>query len=159
MDFPLFEQLSNLTNSVIATKPLSLNKKRIASHPSAFKRWLKNNSDQYIYAKVCSPQSVLVENSYEVRRLCLKIYLSNKSTEELMRIALKEKRRVLFTRPADLVITDFKTNYAKDSNEIELTHADDFFLDCYYASQYADELENNLPNNPYLNEDIQAQAN
>ena len=88
-----------------------------------------------------------------------KIYLSDKSTEELMRIALNEKRRVLFTRPADLVITDFKTNYAKDSNEIELTHADDFFLDCYYASQYADELENNLPNNPYLNEDIQAQAN
>lgn len=59
-----------------------------------------------------------------------------------MRIALKNNRRVLFTRKPDLTLTDFKVS--KDKKEIELQYPEDFFLDCYYASQYADLFENNL---------------
>lgn len=34
--------------------------------------------------------------------------------------------------------------YISDKREIELLYPEDFFLDCYYASQYADLFENNL---------------
>lgn len=142
MDFP---NLSKSSFTQQAQNPSGFEKlfqRRISSKPSAFRRWLKSHSDSYIYALVPKPQLLEVANGTRLNRLRLLIYISDKSQDELMRIALKNNQRVLFTRKPDLTLTDFKVGH--DKREIELLYPEDFFLDCYYASQYADLFENNL---------------
>lgn len=137
-----FSNLSNFTQTQSSTGFEKLFQKKLSSKPSAFKRWLKSHSDSYIYVLVPKPQTLEVADGTRLNRLRLLIYISDKSQDELMRIALKNNRRVLFTRKPDLTLTDFKVS--KDKKEIELQYPEDFFLDCYYASQYADLFENNL---------------
>lgn len=139
MDFPDLSNFTQATSHLVFGKGLQ---KRLGAKPSAFKRWLKNHSDSYIYVSVPKPQLLEVANGTRLNRLRLLVYISDKNQDELMRIALKNNRRVLFTRKPDLILTDFKVSHNK--REIELSYPEDFFLDCYYASQYADIFENNL---------------
>ena len=117
---------------------------QIAEKPSAFRTWLRMQGNKYIYGVVPEPERLLVKNgNYELNRLILKIYISDKSPEELQRTALRRSSQYLFSRKPDLVITDFRID--EYPLEIELKHSDDFFLDAYYASEEAEIFENKLP--------------
>lgn len=119
-------------------------KKQIASKPSKFKRWLKA-TDKYVYARVPKLQTVITPSGYELNRLRLQIYLSDKEPEQLIKEALRTDSPYLFRRKPDLVLTTFKTDLTPKSKEVELRNTDDFFLYCYYASKFSEMFENELP--------------
>lgn len=116
----------------------------LASKPSAFKRWLQVNSENYIYAIVNKPQKIITEQGYRINRLRLQLFVSKKAPDDLVRRAIRRNSSFLFDRKPNLILTDFKLDNGSDSVEVELKHQEDFFLDCYYASKYATIFENNL---------------
>lgn len=121
----------------------NLDRMLIARKPSAFKRWLKAHSNQYIYVKVDNVKAMTSDAGEAIGRMRLKVFLSDKSVEELQQEAIAKNSHYLFRRKPDLILTDMQLpSDSKNKNIIPLLKAENFYLDCYYAAQYADLFEN-----------------